>query len=38
MVVVPALTAVASPEAVMVATVGRLEVQVTDAVMFCVEV
>jgi hypothetical protein len=36
-VVVPALTAVASPDALMVATVGRLEVQVTEPVMFCVD-
>ena len=35
--VVPALTAVASPEALTVATVGMLEFQVTDPVMFWVE-
>jgi hypothetical protein len=37
MVVVPALTAVAIPEALTVATEGALEVQVTVPVMFCVE-
>jgi hypothetical protein len=37
MVVVPELTAVATPEALMVATEGRLEVQVTRLDMFCVE-
>jgi hypothetical protein len=36
-VVVPTLTAVASPAALMVATEGLLEVQVTPVVMFCVE-
>jgi hypothetical protein len=36
-VVVPALTAVASPEALTVATEGELEVQVTPLVKFCVE-
>jgi hypothetical protein len=36
-VVVPAPTAVAIPEAAMVATEGTLEVQVTELVMFCVE-
>jgi hypothetical protein len=35
-VVVPAPTAVAIPEALMVATEGTLEVQVTELVMFCV--
>jgi hypothetical protein len=37
MTVEPALTAVATPEALMVATEGLLEVQVTRLVMFCVE-
>jgi hypothetical protein len=37
MVVVPALTAVTTPEASTVATAGVLEVQVTKLVMFCVE-
>jgi hypothetical protein len=36
-VVVPAFTAVASPDAFTVATVGRLEVQVTEPLIFCVE-
>jgi hypothetical protein len=36
-VVVPADTAVTSPEALTVATAGVLEVQVTVLVMFCVE-
>jgi hypothetical protein len=36
-VVVPALTAVATPEALTVATEGRLELQVTALVMFCVD-
>jgi hypothetical protein len=35
-VVVPAPTAVAIPAALMVATEGTLEVQVTELVMFCV--
>ena len=34
--VVPALTAVATPEALTVATAGALEVQVTKPVIFCV--
>jgi hypothetical protein len=37
MIVEPGLTAVASPEALMVATEGTLEVHVTRLVMFCVE-
>jgi hypothetical protein len=37
MIVEPALTAVASPEALTVATDGVLEVQVTELVIFCVE-
>jgi hypothetical protein len=37
MVVEPALTAVATPEALTVATEGVLEVHVTRLVMFCVE-
>jgi hypothetical protein len=36
-VVVPAPTAFATPEALTVATEGTLEVQVTELVMFCVE-
>jgi hypothetical protein len=36
-VVVPALTAVATPEALTVATAGVVELQVTKLVMFCVE-
>jgi hypothetical protein len=36
-IVVPALTAVATPEALTVATEGMLEVQVTPPVMFCFE-
>jgi hypothetical protein len=36
-VVVPSLTAAATPEALMVATEGMLEVQVTPLVIFCVE-
>jgi hypothetical protein len=35
--VVPALTAVASPDALTVATDGRLDIQVAAFVMFCVE-
>jgi hypothetical protein len=37
MIVEPALTAVATPEALTVATAGTLEVQVTGLVTFCVE-
>jgi hypothetical protein len=37
MVVVPTPIAVATPEALMVATEGLLELQVTPVVMFCVE-
>jgi hypothetical protein len=36
-VVVPAATAVTSPVALTLATVGTVEVQVTVLVMFCVE-
>jgi hypothetical protein len=36
-VVVPALTPVATPEALTVATAGTLEVQVTVLVIFCVD-
>ena len=37
MLLVPAATPLASPPAVMVAVAGVPEVQVTDAVMFCVD-
>ena len=37
MIVEPALTAVATPEALTVATAGTLEVQVTELTTFCVE-
>jgi hypothetical protein len=36
-VVVPALTAVTTPEALTVATAGVVELHVTKLVMFCVE-
>jgi hypothetical protein len=36
-VVVPAFTPVATPEVLMVATAGTLDVQVTELVTFCVE-